>query len=77
MTAQTQPATIPLDDLFPVADFAAQNPRILSEATLRWQLRNRAQNGLGACCVQLGKKLLISRSRYEAWLATQVEQVAA
>lgn len=44
---------------------------------LRWQLRHRRTNGLAACCVQIGKKLLISKSRYERRLATQAGRATA
>ncbi len=63
--------SMPLDDLHSVEDLAAKYPHILSVPTLRWQLRSRDRNGLANCCVQLGKRLLISQSRYETWLASQ------
>lgn len=62
---------IALDDLDTVEGMAARYPRLLTVPTLRWQLRHRDSNGLAVACVPLGKKLLISRSRYEAWLATR------
>lgn len=62
---------MPLEDLYSVPDFAKLNPSILSVPTLRWQLRQRDENGLAVCCVHIGKKLLISKSRYERWLATR------
>lgn len=68
--------TLSLEDLFTLEDLVAHYPRILSIATLRWQLRHRATNGMGSACVQVGKKLLISKSRYEAWLAIQAEAAA-
>jgi hypothetical protein len=68
--ASTEP--LALDDLFPIEELAAAFPRLLTVRTLRWQLRHREQNGLGDACVRIGKKLLISRSRYECWLATRV-----
>lgn len=63
--------SIPLDDLYSVEDLAARHPNILTVQALRWQLRSREHNGLAQCCVPLGRKLLISKSRYERWLATQ------
>ena len=54
---------------------AAAHPKILTVPTLRWQLRHRDSNGLALACVSVGKKLLISRSRYEAWLATRAGRV--
>lgn len=63
--------TIPLDDLYSIDALASEFPKLLTVPTLRWQLRHRDTNGLAWACVPLGKKLLISRSRYEAWLATR------
>lgn len=69
---QTQTSdTLPLDDLYTINDLAAKYPNILTEYTLRWQLRDRAKNGLGPACVRVGKNILISKSRYEQWLATR------
>lgn len=67
-----QPASIALDDLYPIERLAAAFPQFLTVRTLRWQLRHREVNGLADSCVRVGRKLLISRSRYEAWLATRV-----
>lgn len=61
---------IALDDLYSIEDMAKQH-EALSPATLRWQLRNREQNGLAPAVVKLGKRLLISKTRYEHWLSTQ------
>jgi hypothetical protein len=33
-----------------------------------------AWDGMAECCVAVGKKLLISKTRYEAWLADQAGQ---
>lgn len=62
---------IGLEDLYSIPALVAAYPRILTVTALRWQLRHREQNGLAQCCVRLGKKLLISKSRYEAWLASR------
>ncbi len=64
---------IKLDDLRDIEALAAENPKTLTVSTLRWQLRHRDTNGLAAACVRVGKRLLISKSRYEYWLATQTE----
>ncbi len=64
---------IKLDDLRDIEALAAENPKTLTVSTLRWQLRHRDTNGLSAACVRVGKRLLISKSRYEYWLATQTE----
>lgn len=68
---ETTNDSISLDDLFTIEELAAKYPKILTIATLRWQLRHRDANGLAAACVQIGKRTLISKSRYEHWLATR------
>lgn len=65
-------ASISLDDLHSVEGLASQFPGILSADTLRWQLRDRARNGLASATVKVGKRLMISRTRYEHWLASRV-----
>lgn len=72
----TLTGAIALDDLHTVEDFAAAHPKLLTVPTLRWQLRHRDENGLAAACVAVGKKLLISRTRYESWLATRAGKAA-
>jgi len=64
----TPPDPIALDDLHTVEGLVDTAPRFLSVPTLRWQLRHRDVNGLAPACVRVGKKLLISKSRYEQWL---------
>jgi hypothetical protein len=71
----TTPATLLLEDLFSIDALASEFRNILSVPTLRWQLRFREKNGLAPCCVRVGKKLLISKSRYECWLASQAGRV--
>lgn len=65
------PVAIELADLYSVGGLAAAYPDLLTVQTLRWQLRHRDENGLAPACVRIGKKLLISRRRYEGWLATR------
>jgi len=69
--AEISQAPLTLDDLYDVKALAAAFPAVLTERTIRWQLRSRMENGLAPCCVKVGKKLLVSRSRYEAWLSTR------
>ncbi len=64
---------IQLDDLYTIAALVEATPKALSVTNLRWQLRHRQETGLDACVVRNGKQLLISRSRYERWLATRIE----
>lgn len=68
-----QTNSIDFSDLYSVDDYAALYPRLLSRHTLRYQLRNRDANGLSGACVRIGKKLLISNTRYQAWVARQAE----
>jgi len=75
-TSPLPAGAITLDDLYDVEDLAATYPNILSVSTLRWQLRSRDANGLATACLRVGKKLLISKSRYEQWLASQTGAVA-
>lgn len=67
----TETPDVSLDDLYSVQALAAKHSNILGVQTLRWQLRSRDTNGLASACVKIGKKLLISKSRYERWLSTQ------
>ena len=60
---------IRLDDLKTIETLAEENPQFLTVPLLRWQLRHRQQNGLANCCVKVGKRVLISQSRYEQWLS--------
>lgn len=78
------PTSIPtdtpsLDDWFTVDDLAAAFPKILTVPALRWQLRHRDTNGLAAsgAVKRCGKKMLISKSRFERWLASKAEKAAA
>lgn len=70
-TTITEQDIPPLNDWHPLDEFVSQHPNLFTLATLRWQLRHRDTNGLAGCCVRVGKKLLISKSRYEGWLASQ------
>lgn len=73
-TAGATPDSIKLDDLYTLEALVAATPNnALSITNLRWQLRHRRETGLDACVVSNGKQLLISKSRYEAWLATRIE----
>ena len=67
---------IELSDLFTVEQMAARWPKILSQLTLRYQLRNRETNGLSMAVVRIGKRLLISEQRYQHWLAENAASAA-
>ncbi|HMN22290.1 MAG TPA: hypothetical protein PKA16_12975 [Ottowia sp.] len=70
----SQGDAIALDDLFTIEELVAQYPKVLSINTMNWHLRHRDTNGLAAACVKgLRRKMLISKSRFERWLATQTE----
>lgn len=60
---------INLNDLKTIECLVDENPQALTVSLLRWQLRHRYENGLANCCVKAGKRILISKSRYEQWLA--------
>lgn len=60
---------IELTDLRTIEQLAAEHPDVLTVTAIRWQLRHRHENGLGAACVKVGKRVLISKSRYQQWLA--------
>lgn len=77
MQTATPQEAFELSDLRAVEALVAERPDVLTVSTLRWQLRHRDANGLAAACVQIGKRLLISKSRYERWLATQTEAARA
>lgn len=73
-TQEAQGEAIALDDLFTVEELVAQHPKVLSINTMNWHIRHRDKNGLADACVKgLRRKLLISKSRFERWLATQTE----
>lgn len=62
-------APIHLEDLRTIEALAAEFPQVIPTVqTLRWQLRQRQENGLAAACVPQGKRTLISKARYEQWL---------
>lgn len=63
--------SIALNDLHTVHSLAAEKPSVLTVDSLRWYLRHRDTNGLAPACVRLGKRLLISKSRFEHWLASR------
>lgn len=65
-------ATVQLDDLKTVSQLAAEYPGVLNVWMLRQQLRRRSTNGLALCCVWVGRRLLISRSKYAAWLTSRM-----
>lgn len=62
-------ASINLNDLKTIEGLVEENTQALTVSLLRWQLRHRHENGLANCCVRAGKRILISKSRYEQWLA--------
>ncbi len=67
----TNSPAISIGDLYDIHKFAEAHSHLLNTTTLRWQLRHRDTNGLASAVVQIGRRLFISKSRYEAWLATQ------
>lgn len=68
----TGPCSVSLDDLYTIEKLVEANPEVLSLNLIRWQIRHRHETGLDKCCIRSGKRVLISKSRYEQWLASQV-----
>lgn len=63
--------SIAINDLKTIEGIVNENPDVLNLPLLRWQLRHRQENGMSSCCVRAGKRILISKTRYEIWLASQ------
>jgi hypothetical protein len=63
--------------LLTVRQLAEQQPA-LSEGGIRWDLHNRASNGLAksGAILQRGRRLLIDPERYLSWLASRGEVAA-
>lgn len=73
-TTNTAVDSINPDDLYTVDGLADTYHGKINAAAIRWQLRTRAENGLSSACVWLNqRRLLISKTRYERWLASQIE----
>lgn len=64
-------SSIQLSDLYTISGLVTLANGAIGANQIRWQVRHRNENGLASACVLVGRKLLISRSRYELWLATQ------
>lgn len=62
---------VALEDWATREDLIASNPRVITPSTLNWQLKNRHKNGLAFAVARVGRRLMISRSRYTAWLASR------
>lgn len=45
--------------------------------SLRWQLFNRAQNGLDSAVVQVGRRILIDDQKFVEWLRSNRQTKAA
>lgn len=70
-----KPDVLELSDLRTISGLVAENPEVLKESVLRWQLRHRQETGLAQYCVAVGKNILISKTGYEHWLAKQAGKV--
>lgn len=70
-------SALPLDDLRTIEGLEAERPDLFGPNTLRWQLRDRKTNGLDFACVRVGRRILISKSRYEQWLASRAGKQSA
>lgn len=64
-------------DLRTIEGLAAEHPDLLTVHALRYQVRRRGTNGLAPACVRLGRRILVSKTRYAVWLGTQAGQTVA
>lgn len=69
--------TTPLRHLLTVRQFADAHPAI-SEGSLRWQIFQRANNGLdqSGAIIRNGSRIMIDVQRYYAWLDGQQQGAA-
>lgn len=68
----SEPSTaVALEDLRTIKGLVAERPDLLTEQTVRYQMRHRDTNGLGSALVPVGKQLLISLPLYEKWLGSR------
>jgi hypothetical protein len=58
-----------------VEQIVAENPAVLTPASVHWHLRHRSVNGLDKVKAvrRLGKRLALHRARYGQWLASGAE----
>ena len=68
-TNATAPTRQPLQTVQQVAD---NNPAF-TVSSLRWLLFNRSTNGMDACTVKIGKRVLIDPTGFENWQIAQLE----
>lgn len=64
------PVLPPTSELYSLRDMAARHPNLLTEARLKWALRNRKANGLdaiGAVFNSRGGELLVREPIFLAW----------
>lgn len=70
---QDTPRAFALDDLALPNALAKEYPHLLSPTSMQHLLRRRNENGLSACCVRIGKKIAVSRVKFEQWIASRAE----
>jgi hypothetical protein len=73
-TTQNTENTPSLDDWYTVENLARAFPQVLATSNaLRWYLRHRDTNGLEevGAVRRCGRKFLISKTRFERWLASK------
>jgi len=68
---ETAAQQIDITDLRTIEGLVSENPEVLNVSLLQWQLRHRDQNGLNNAVVKVGKRVLISKTRYQQWLSAQ------
>lgn len=74
----TESNAIDPTDLRTIDALAAELPSCKVN-TLRYQVLNRHENGLASAgaCVRVGRRILISRSRYASWLGSRAAEAQA
>lgn len=58
-----------LERLRTVRQLADEYPHLFTEASLRWTIFRRKENGFDTCIVRIGRRLLIDTDRLRVWLA--------
>ena len=63
-----------LDRLLCVRELTERYPNLFTEASLRWTIFRRMQNGFDRCIVRLGRRILIDTDQLRIWMAERGNQ---
>ncbi len=68
-----RPVIQSFDDLITPEDFAIERPDLFPLKTIKWQLHSRHRNGLAesGAVLKVGRRILLSRSRFLAWVSSK------